>query len=146
MTRDELYEVHEEMCSDALEIMRLKNIDYAHEDDPFRNFRTFGLYGIVVRMSDKIARLQSLVERGLENAVKDEKYSDTLLDLINYSVIFAAYSLDELKALEGEPKVVEAELVEDDDERDCATCPEAECDARSAPYAGGLHPNYRKAA
>jgi hypothetical protein len=91
VTRDELYDIHADMGDDALEIMRAKNVDYASEADPFRNFRTFGLLGIVVRMSDKIARLHSLVERGLENnAVKDESYRDTLLDLVNYSVIFAA--------------------------------------------------------
>ena len=89
MTRDELYALHTRTALEALGVMRKKNIDYASEADPFRNFRTFGLLGIVVRMSDKIARLHSLVERGVENnAVKDESYTDTLLDLINYAVIF----------------------------------------------------------
>jgi len=71
--------------------MRAKNVDYANESDPFRNFRTFGLLGIVVRLSDKLARLHSLVERGLDqNAVRDETYADTVRDIVNYAIIFEA--------------------------------------------------------
>jgi hypothetical protein len=91
VTREELYKVHDTVCREALTLMRAKNVDYANESDPFRNFRTFGLLGIVVRLSDKLARLHSLVERGLDqNAVRDETYADTVRDIVNYAIIFEA--------------------------------------------------------
>lgn len=70
--------------------MVVKNHDYAASDDPFRNFRTFGELGILVRLSDKIARLQSFIENG-ELMVKDESVLDTVLDITNYAVLFYGY-------------------------------------------------------
>lgn len=131
MTRKELFDSHDELCLSALALMEKKNVDYASEADPFRNFRTFGLLGIVVRMSDKIARLHSLVERGLgNNAVKDESYRDTLLDLINYAVIFAGYAREELAASE-----IHDPLDEDHDGVPDPTC--AECMGRVGPKGPG---------
>jgi hypothetical protein len=90
MTREELYQLHDQMTKAALILMCKKNADYASDIDPFRNFRTHGLFGIVVRLGDKLARLQSLVERGVDNnQVKDETYLDTCHDIINYAVLFA---------------------------------------------------------
>ena len=90
MTREELLQKHETLCAEARGLMKLKNADYACNADPFRNFRTFGELGFIVRMSDKLARLHSYCERG-ELSVRDESVEDTLLDLINYSVLLAAY-------------------------------------------------------
>ena len=42
--------------------------------------------GILIRMSDKLSRLGSFVQKGF-HAVKDESIEDTLLDLANYSLI-----------------------------------------------------------
>ena len=71
-----------------------KNTDYAQLDEPFSNFEMVEAIkicntstGILVRISDKIARIANLLERNTEAAVKDEKVEDTMLDLINYSVI-----------------------------------------------------------
>jgi hypothetical protein len=66
-----------------------KNQDYAHQSDPFRNFRMFGTFGILVRLSDKIARLRSFEESG-QFVVEDERLEDTLLDIINYAVLYRA--------------------------------------------------------
>lgn len=90
MTREDLRLLHEHMCEDARSLMKNKNVDYATESDIFRNFRMFGELGILVRMSDKLARLRSILENG-RVAVSDESINDTLLDIINYSVIFAGY-------------------------------------------------------
>ena len=90
MTREDLRLLHEHMCEDARNLMKSKNVDYATETDIFRNFRMFGELGILVRMSDKLARLRSILENG-RVAVSDESIQDTLSDLINYSVIFAGY-------------------------------------------------------
>ena len=86
MKREDLYLMHQALCSESLELMKKKNQDYATGNDPFRNFRTFGELGILVRMSDKIARLRTFLENGKFN-VADESCRDSILDLINYSVL-----------------------------------------------------------
>jgi hypothetical protein len=72
-------------------IVKAKNQDYAN-GDAFKNFKScenLGLCsaekGILIRMSDKMARISNLLDREAE--VHDEKIEDTLLDLANYSII-----------------------------------------------------------
>ena len=81
-----------------------KNVDYAQQDEPFSNFEMVEAIkicntstGILVRISDKIARIANLLERNTEAAVKDEKVEDTMLDLIKYSVILMSYYMYEQK-------------------------------------------------
>jgi hypothetical protein len=69
--------------------MEKKNSDYASEEDPFRNFRMFGPLGILVRQSDKLSRQRTWVEDGVFQ-VEDESLEDTVLDQINYAVLFLA--------------------------------------------------------
>jgi hypothetical protein len=90
MTREDLRLLHEHMCEDARNLMKAKNVDYATESDIFRNFRMFGELGILVRMSDKLARLRSIMENGRAQ-VSNESINDTLVDIINYAVIYAGY-------------------------------------------------------
>ena len=79
-----------------------KNIDYAQQKEPFSNFEMVESLkicdtptGILVRISDKIARIANLLKRKGEKAVKDEKLEDTMLDLINYSIILLSYYMYE---------------------------------------------------
>ena len=88
--REALYTLHRDLSAASLELMQKKNHDYASEDDPYRNFRTFGELGILVRLSDKLARLRSWTENQ-KLAVTDESVRDTVLDAINYLVLFEAY-------------------------------------------------------
>jgi hypothetical protein len=98
MTRDELFKMHEDMCKSALILMKKKNADYAGSGtDPFANFRRAEALGVcsteqafLVRMTDKMSRLASFASRG-QLSVEDETVYDTLEDLINYSVLLAAY-------------------------------------------------------
>jgi hypothetical protein len=99
MTREELFEIHENMCKYALELMKKKNADYAGNDaaNPFANFKRAEALGIctteqafLVRMTDKMSRLSSFASKG-KLLVEDESVNDTLIDLINYSVLLAAY-------------------------------------------------------
>ena len=87
--RDRLLQRHEEICKEARRLMRAKNSDYGADDDPFRNFRSFGAYGILVRLSDKLARIRGYVERG-KFEVADEKINDTCIDAINYVILLQA--------------------------------------------------------
>ena len=87
-----------------------KNIDYAQQEDPFSNFEMVESLkicdvptGILVRISDKLARIANLLRRNGKMAVKDERLEDTLLDLINYSIILTSYHLyssDNVEVLE----------------------------------------------
>jgi hypothetical protein len=75
-----------ELQDEAFKIHQKKNHDYATLGDPFSNFRDFGSYGVVVRMSDKMARIKNFVKNGKLD-VKDESFKDTCIDLCNYSLI-----------------------------------------------------------
>ena len=65
---------------EALELFTRKNADYGNA------FATYGTVGILVRLGDKIHRLQSITSKGI-NLVEDEKLRDTLLDLHNYAAM-----------------------------------------------------------
>jgi len=99
MSTDDLLEFHEEMTHRARALCERKNHDYANTDEtgnPFANFtRTEAMgvcstvQGFLVRMTDKMSRLSTAARRPL--VVADEGVEDTLLDLINYSVLLAAF-------------------------------------------------------
>lgn len=97
MNREELIQFAESFFGGAIETMKRKNSDYTGAtDDPFANFKAIEVYGIkteigfMTRMTDKMARVASFIKNG-ELMVKDESVQDTLLDLANYSMLFAAY-------------------------------------------------------
>lgn len=56
-----------------------------HHDYGDENLLRHGLFGIIVRMSDKLARLENLHDKN-EEMVEDEKISDTLQDLAGYAI------------------------------------------------------------
>lgn len=77
---------------EALDLFIKKNSDYGDA------FATYGPVGVLVRMGDKISRLQSVTGSGI-NLVDTESLRDTLIDLHNYSAM-AIMLLDENKKLE----------------------------------------------
>lgn len=64
-----------------------KNHDYGNSFD--KSIDELGIVAAVTRMSDKMERLKSLVKK--ESEVKDESFTDTVLDLANYAVMTAVY-------------------------------------------------------
>lgn len=102
MTKKEYMEFHRKFCERMVDITQKKNADYSGAgDDPFANFRHIGnlvqdgstdmvAVGFLTRMSDKFSRIGSFISNG-ELQVKDESVEDTLLDLANYSALFAGY-------------------------------------------------------
>ena len=58
----------------------LKNADYGDA------FSEYGTIGVLVRLGDKIKRLQSISSNKI-SLVNDEKIRDTLIDLHNYSAM-----------------------------------------------------------
>lgn len=76
---------------EARELFRKKNADYGDA------FATYGTIGVLVRLGDKIKRLQSITVKSV-SLVEDEKMRDTLIDLHNY----AAMGIMLLDEVEGE--------------------------------------------
>lgn len=99
-TREELMELHQKLCDQARELSRKKNHDYSGGKDQTHAFLNFikceelGFCktetGVLVRLSDKLSRLNTLADSSLKYEVADEKVLDTVLDVINYIVIFYA--------------------------------------------------------
>ena len=73
--------------SEGLELFKKKNQDYGDA------FAKYGVLGVLVRMGDKIARLQSISTKSV-SLVNSESLRDTLIDLHNYSAM-AIMLLDE---------------------------------------------------
>ena len=75
--------------NEGLELFKRKNADYG---DAFANY---GSVGVIVRMGDKIQRLVSVTNKGI-NLINTESLRDTLIDLHNYAAM-AIMLLDENK-------------------------------------------------
>ena len=83
LTKDETYNRVDQMKavqSEGLELFKKKNTDYG---DAFANY---GVIGVLVRMGDKISRLQSITTKSV-SLVNTESLRDTLIDLHNYSAM-----------------------------------------------------------
>jgi len=102
--REELLELHSKLCQQARSLMEAKNHDYSggrDKSDPFLNFTRVEKLGItdtktgfMVRMTDKISRLITFIHNGTFHT-KDEALLDTILDLINYSILLYSYAQNE---------------------------------------------------
>jgi hypothetical protein len=71
-----------------------KGHDYAGQEDCLANLKRFGAWGIVVRLSDKFSRLESLtktVMQGGSPAVLGESLRDTLRDIRNYAFLLQIF-------------------------------------------------------
>ena len=79
----------ESIQKEGLELFKKKNADYG---DAFSNY---GVIGVLVRMGDKISRLQSITTKQI-SLINTESLRDTLIDLHNYSAM-AIMLLDEKK-------------------------------------------------
>jgi hypothetical protein len=51
------------------------------------NISSFGEFGVLVRMNDKMERLKNLVAKNKDNPLQDETIDDTYLDLADYALI-----------------------------------------------------------
>jgi hypothetical protein len=59
-----------------------KQRDYGHQ-----NIAKYGRQGLIIRVHDKIARLENLTKRDIDASVQNEPISDTILDIAGYSAI-----------------------------------------------------------
>jgi hypothetical protein len=81
--------------NESLELFKKKNQDYG---DAFANY---GTIGVLIRMGDKISRLQSITNKNI-SLINTESLRDTLIDLHNYSAM-AIMLLDEKNNLPKAP-------------------------------------------
>lgn len=99
----ELIALHQKLTQQAMSLMSRKNHDYTGKDaganDALANFRVATEMGlcnlsqsVLIRLTDKVKRLATSTNRQL--LVKDEGVRDTVLDLINYAVLFYAAHLE----------------------------------------------------
>lgn len=80
---------YEKVQTEAKNLFHKKNTDYGD------SFATYGPVGVLVRIGDKISRLNSITKNGIV-MVDNESLRDTLIDLHNYSAM-AVMLLDEKK-------------------------------------------------
>jgi len=96
LNREQYLKFHKDMCDKLVEVTTRKNNDYAGDRGTFANFESVEAYGIpteigfITRMNDKLSRIATFVDKGVLE-VKDESIEDTLMDLANYSILFAGY-------------------------------------------------------
>lgn len=75
---------HEKICKELNALYSAKNHDYG---DSFRKTRSIVPSAILVRLHDKLGRLDSLLMAPESATVKDESIDDTLMDLANYAIM-----------------------------------------------------------
>ena len=66
--------------ADMLDLLCRKQHDYGHG-----NILSYGIMGVAVRMSDKVARLENLTKRDVDAV--NESLLDTWRDIVGYAVI-----------------------------------------------------------
>ena len=101
MNRDDLLKLHEALTKEARALMERKNHDYSggeNRESPFLNFSRVESMGItttekgfLVRMTDKMSLLSTFCKE-VSFQVDDESLRDTILDIINYSILLYAYT------------------------------------------------------
>jgi len=95
MTNKKFIESLEKTYKKCVDIVKVKNADYATTENPFRNFEFAKILdmsveeAILLRTVDKIARIYNLLDK--EPKVLGEKLTDTIEDCINYLAILKAY-------------------------------------------------------
>lgn len=96
-------EAHDELLS----IFEKKNADYGNSFE--ESLEKHGIIAAIVRMEDKMGRLNSLTKKDAEQKVSDESLVDTLKDLSNYALMTVVWLEEEKpsKAKTSQPPISE---------------------------------------
>lgn len=95
MVKKSLSAMHEELCTEARDLMLKKSHDYAGpgSEDPFKNFTASVIFdvpperGVLLRLMDKLQRVNTFINTG---DLKNESVKDSIIDGINYLIIMYA--------------------------------------------------------
>jgi len=99
MHRDKVLEIHTEFTKKAYQLIESKSLDYAGNDDCLSNFRKAERWGVSVsqaiasRLEDKLSRLANIQNNHQIN-VTDESLDDTVIDAVNYLILYYCSILD----------------------------------------------------
>lgn len=77
-------DIFKELTEKAADTYRRKNADYG---DSFVKVRNKFPNSVLIRLNDKLNRLEMLMGNAKKAEVKDESIEDTLLDLANYALM-----------------------------------------------------------
>ena len=77
----EVLKQYKKITNDIIIMLTKKNSDYG--DD---NLLKRGLYGVIVRLDDKLSRLNNLIKQNSKSGMVGESIEDTLKDIIGYCV------------------------------------------------------------
>jgi hypothetical protein len=75
----------DELTKELAETLKRKNRDYG--DSFAKQYAKYGMASSMIRIEDKISRLETLVKNNEKTNVQDESLDDTLLDLCGYSLL-----------------------------------------------------------
>jgi len=75
------FKEYDNIIKECRQIAVRKNRDYGTD-----YLVKYGPKGMLIRISDKIGRLDNLIGKGQNMRVGDEKVNDTLEDIVNYCV------------------------------------------------------------
>lgn len=82
----DLIQRHKAICEHLNKVYADKNHDYGNSFGD--TFEKYGNISALVRISDKMNRIDQLVQTG-EQKVKDEALEDSILDMANYLIMWA---------------------------------------------------------
>lgn len=108
ITHNEAMLIEEGLLNHALSIVAAKRNDYSGNQDPLKNLRKSLLFdvnpvdGTLVRITDKLSRIQTLQKQGTSSGQVGEKLIDTLADVINYTALIACLLAEEFPELKQE--------------------------------------------
>ena len=101
MKRDEFLVFDKKLSELSHNLMKKKNDDYANSDYAFANFKHSEIatvpmsLGVIVRMSDKLARIANLINKGGKGSVSTESLMDNIMDIKNYAGLLAGILVDD---------------------------------------------------
>lgn len=115
INRNDLLSFHADFTKQALDLLMRKNKQYAPNDaDAFGNLLACEHLGIcsapkaiLIRLLDKVHRLNTLLDSPNEKSTAGDALGDTLLDLLNYTILIAATTCGEAFSKEGQQKIRE---------------------------------------
>lgn len=102
-------EIFKELTEKAADTYRRKNADYG---DSFVKVRNKFPNSVLIRLNDKLNRLEMLMGNAKKAEVKDESIEDTLLDLANYALMELTERLYDKQAVASDTAAVTAEAAQ----------------------------------
>ena len=100
-------EIFEELTKKAADTYRRKNADYG---DSFVKVRNKYPNSVLIRLNDKLNRLEMLMGKNQRARVKEESIEDTLIDLANYALMELTERLYEKQAVASDAASVAADM------------------------------------